>query len=289
MEYAIGLGALIVGFVIGKVLSSSDKKQLAELKEQLDAAQDELKKKKGGSGGKGDGASSKDLTAAQAKIKELEKTVADQKQQLSEAKSGKSSGGDDKQADAKIRQAEKLAQEAQQRAAQLEHALATVQQEHSALKASFEQHQNEIKKLRAEASTRGDQRGSDTTDTTALFADASGSIDKILKLLTEHEGQRASVLADSNGIVVAASGDSSMKDGIAASAQIIAQVSGKLKDMVPMSGIASFSVQDDKNTVLAARTFQSSGELLALATFGSRLPAPKVLESATNNLKLCLE
>jgi len=192
------------------------------------------------------------------------------------------------QAEGRLRQAEKLASDSSRQAAELEQQVQQLHQQVAAASSEAQQKAQESSRLRAEVQAHtGNSAG--LGDSVELFADANGSLEQILGVLVEKEGQRSAVLADANGIVVASAGDSGLKDGIAAAAQLFSTVSNQFEGMVPFGHIKAFAIQDGEHVVIAGRTFAAAGEIVALATYGSRSPNDRTLDGAMASLSAALD
>jgi len=122
-----------------------------------------------------------------------------------------------------------------------------------------------------------------------LFADTGDSLNDILGVVANDQQQQAVVLSDANGIVVAASGDKELKDGMAATTQLVDGLTRQLDGMVPFSRLDFFYLQDGDSKVIAGRTFECAGETLGIATYGDSRPAELVLEEAMSHVKVVLD
>lgn len=129
----------------------------------------------------------------------------------------------------------------------------------------------------------------DTTDLDKLFDSAGDSLNHILGVLVENQGQRSAVISDANGIVVAAAGDKEIKDGMAATSQLVDGLTRQLDGMVPFSQLDFFCLQDSDSNIITGRAFQCTGETLGLATYGDSKPDEYVLDRAMSNLKGVLD
>ncbi|MCC6748764.1 MAG: hypothetical protein IT371_13980 [Deltaproteobacteria bacterium] len=301
-------GAALAGGILGYVIALSSSKKAAataearaeELEKTLEKVQKEaaeaasLKeaRAKAEEGQKSAGEKAKGLE------KELEKLRAEAKkaeEQLKESESAAAKAAEQasgylaakQQAEGRAQQAQGAADEAQQRAAQLEHELATVQQEQASLRQQLTGRGEELQRLRAELSSQRPAGGSSLEEAVELFSQSDGTPDGILRLLLEGEGQKTAVVADTNGMVVAAAGEPNLKEGVAAAAQLFSVLGGQLRGMVPFGQVKAFRLQDGHG-VIAGRTFEYAGETMALATYGLRSPNDRALDGATANLSATL-
>jgi hypothetical protein len=133
------------------------------------------------------------------------------------------------------------------------------------------------------------QASSNLEETMEAFDASDGSLDGVLKTLMDAEGQKAAVLADANGIIVAGVGDPSLREGMAATSQLVGSLCTQLVDMVPFSSVRSYYLQDTQSNVIAGRAFNCSGETIGLATYGPRIPSDRLLDGAMANLSAILD
>ncbi|MFH1131867.1 MAG: hypothetical protein V1754_11070 [Pseudomonadota bacterium] len=195
------------------------------------------------------------------------------------------------QAEGKAKQAEEMASKAQAQIDSLRAALSQTQEAHAKLESEIQKRVGEAKRLRANVNALQDgiKPISTLEDSVGLFAEASGSLGEILKILVEREGQDAAVLADTNGIVISAVGEVDLKDGMAAASQLVMNLGSRLQGMVTFGTIKSFTLQDVELRVLAGGTFDAAGEQVVLATFGSQAPAARTIDGAIASLSAVLE
>ncbi len=178
------------------------------------------------------------------------------------------------QAEGRAAQAEKLATDHAARGAQIEAELTQTRTQISEDRKLLAKQEAELTAARAGKST----------DVAALFAPAKGAFDKILDVLLKSQHQTAAVLADTNGIVIAATGDKNLRDGIAAVAQMLTRFGTKFEGMIPFNVVQGFDLRDSESHVIAGRASTLSGEVVALATYGPQSPNADVLDAAMKNL-----
>lgn len=194
------------------------------------------------------------------------------------------------QAEGRLKQAEKLASESVQRLEATDERLKQLLDEREAMAAAENKRNDEIRRLRAELSAAHEATGGAGLDSSVeVFADNDGSLQRVLQTLLDHEGLRAAVLADTNGIVIASAGEAVLREGIAATAQLMSTIGGRFEGMVPFGDIRAFALRDAESVAIAGRTFTAAGETVALATYGSRIPNERVLDGAMASLNAALE
>jgi myosin heavy subunit len=186
------------------------------------------------------------------------------------------------QAEGRMKQAEMLAGQSRQEVHQLE---AQVQQLIAEKNRFREQAAQQGKRLQTSAPAAAESAASPIE----AFGDSGGSLEGVLQVLLEQEGQSAAVLADANGIVVSAVGDNSLKDGIAATSRLVDSLVKQLDGMVPFTSLRSYCFQDEASNVLTGRAFACAGETVGLATYGPREPAGRIMDGAMANLSAILE
>jgi multidrug efflux pump subunit AcrA (membrane-fusion protein) len=222
------------------------------------------------------------LTKAQAHVVELDAARA---KVAAQAEAGVASRT---QAEGRAKQAEAHALELQRRLEQAGAQLAATQGELAALKEAGDRRTREVQKLRSEVASLK-RSATSLEEAMEVFAGTEGSLEKTLAALMDAEGQKAAVLADANGIVIAAVGDPALKEGMAATSQLVGSMCTQLVDMVPFSSVRAFLLQDTQSNVIAGRSFVCSGESVGLATYGARVPADRVMDGAMANLSAALE
>ncbi|MBK8479641.1 MAG: hypothetical protein IPL40_00455 [Proteobacteria bacterium] len=194
------------------------------------------------------------------------------------------------QAEGRLKQAEKLASESVQRLEATDERLKHLLEERDAIATAEAKRNDEIRRLRAELSAAHDAAGGAGLESSVeVFADTDGSLQRVLQTLLDHEGLRAAVLADANGIVIAAAGETVLREGIAATAQMMSTIGGRFEGMVPFGIVRAFAIRDAEAVAIAGRTFHAAGETLALATYGNRAPNERVLDGAMASLNAALE
>jgi len=233
----------------------------------------------------------KELDNAKQRAEELADALDKSKKNLKDAESAKKKHLEEakklekaaKDAESKAKQVESVAKEAESKAKQLEEQAREVESKAKQLEQEAAAKAKEVHKLQEDLKKAGNGASKGAT-----FDAVKGDLDGILKVLCEHEGQEAAVIADANGIVVAAFGNTNVKEGMAAAANRITKISDQLKGMVDFAQVSAFRISDSGNKVIAGRTFDIAGEMLALATVGGNVPSDKSLDSAMENLSAAL-
>lgn len=312
----IGLvGGLVIGYGIGFVMA---KRKATELEDELASAKKELQSIKKTTG--------KELDANKAKLSEAEKKLEQAKQEAArhrqaleeQTKNAAAERGQLEQlqasiqeletarakaaeladahqqgrvqAEGRMKQAEKLAEQSRDEVHKLETQIQQLVGEKERLKEQTERQGKEIQRIRAEGSSvKGDAASSGLEQSVEAFGTADGSLEGVLNVLLEAEGQTAAVLADTNGIVVSAVGDKNLRDGIAATSRLVDSLIQQLEGMVPFTTLRAYCLQDEASNVLTGRAFKCAGEVVGLATFGPRPPADRVMDGAQANLSAILE
>ena len=288
---AIGGGiGIVVGLVIAKAMGGNKVAEaMAELDRVRSKAADEQNRTKAEATKAADQvkqaetkiqSATTELQAAQKKLQAIE---ADKKKVEQQSEGHQKAR---QQAEGRLKQAEKLTEDSRKQVEAAKAELDTVRKEYDAFKKSTADDAAEIRRLRADLAATG-KEGSAATDN--AFADANGSLDKVLETLLDKEGQRAAVLADSNGIVIASAGDKDLRDGLAAAAELLSKVGGQFGGVIPLGTVRGFSLADAESLVLSGRAFDAAGEKLALATYGSRRPNEQILDGAMASLSSALE
>lgn len=304
--------SLALGFLVGGGLSAVlvllwSQRSSGRLAEELQQARAELQKNKTTAEQlkttqQGEAEAKRQLEAYKSKVSSLERAVATHIKELSELKAAIGSAetardqaleqanahhASRQQAEGRLKQAERLASDSAKKLEELMADFKRAQQESTSLGEVVKRRGEEIKRLRAEMEQgRG---GSDLESSVELFADAEGSLRQILDILVSREALQAAVLADSRGMVVASAGDEELRDGIAAAAQLFSKTSSTFDGMLPFGALQAFSVRDGQSVVIAGRTFDASGEQVALCTYGSRPPSERALDGAMASLSAALE
>ena len=192
---------------------------------------------------------------------------------------------------------EKSLQSAEHKMEDLEAELATAQQAVTTLQQQLgdKEQENEALAARLEAAPTAASAPAapaeelDSAAVAELFAGTDDSLNDILGVLVNNEGQQAAVISDANGIVVAASGEKDLKDGMAATTQLVDGLTRQLDGMVPFEKLEFFCLQDDASKIIAGKTFYCAGETLGLATYGERRPAEQMLVEAMGRVKGVLD
>lgn len=274
-----------------KERTSSVEKELGQARERGDKLSAELKAAKEGAEEAAKKAKA-ELTTEKEKISALETKLSASDGELTKAKAEKQTAEKavaERKAEADKARAEgdKARADADRTKAELEQARADAAKAQS----SADKLAAEISQLHGELETArksGGSNGKASVDNRAMFAKANGSLDEILRILIETEGQDAAVIADLHGSILASAGDSALKEGIAIAAGRIAKLSSQLGSVVPLQGISSFSIGDDKDCVFSGRAMNCSGELVAVATMGKRSPSDGNFDGAAANINATL-
>ena len=226
---------------------------------------------------------------ARAEVTRLADTVsASESARIQALEQAKAHQAARQQAEGKARQTQGQATEALRLAEELETQRTKLQDDIDKLRADLQARTSQLNQLQADMDSGSPEDGRSRAGAEA-YAKAGASLDKILNVVLEECKQRAVVLADANGIVISAAGDNSLKDGMAATAQVIAQLSKQIHGVVPFETVKAFRMQDGESAVIAGRTFQISGELISLATYGSMIPGDRMLDGAMSNLNAALQ
>ena len=275
---SIGIG-VVAGVVVGAVVGSAvGKGKAAELESRvgkLERERDKVSKQlKSGE---------KELEKAKERAEELAGALDKSKKNLKDSESAKKKHLEEaKKLEKMAKDAESKAKKVEVQAKEIEEQAKEVETKAKALEEEAAEKAKQVHKLQEDLKNAGNGAGSATYD------DVKGDLDGILKVLCEHEGQEAAVIADANGIVVAAFGNSNVKEGMAAAANRITKISDQLKGMVDFAEVSTFRISDAGNKVIAGRTFDVAGEMLALATVGANMPSDRSLDGAMENLSSAL-
>jgi hypothetical protein len=303
---ALALGAVagvIVGFLIA---SASAKKAKAELGARLVQIKEELSRIRRETSEQVSGLKSsheeaeKALETARGKVSALEQAVGQSREQanqlstsLQEAEAARARLKEEaaahqaarQQAEGKSRQTQEQASAAQRNLEDLNKRLQEALEKNASLSDIADRRAKELRQLKSDLSP---ETAAGLDQSVEAFAEAAGSLTDILRVLLVAEDQKAVVVADANGIVVAGSGDNSIREGMAAASQLVTSLSGQLQGVLPFKSMRAFLIQDD-NSVLAGRTFDVTGEMVALATFGPQEPGRRMLDGAMANVSAALE
>ncbi len=313
---AVLIGAAgVVGLAIGFIIALSQKnKAVAEYEKRLEEARQKLEqvRKEAGEHMEKERAraveAEKKTAQTDEKLAALQKSSEEQKRELgaklketqaslAEAESGRSKAlaqaeanlNGKTQAEGRAKQAETHGAQLQKKVEELEGSLQAAQGEAATHAEAADRRAKEIQKLRAEVASLKRQTSAGLEESMEIFAGTEGSLEGTLKALMDAEGQKAAVLADANGIVVAAVGEKSVREGMAATSQLVGSMCTQLVDMVPFSSVRAFVLQDTQSNVIAGRSFVTNGETVGLATYGPRVPSDRVLDGAMANLSAALE
>ncbi len=108
----------------------------------------------------------------------------------------------------------------------------------------------------------------------AAAPELSTSLELGLRDLTRREeGCRAAVLADYRGLLIAAYGDASHRDEIAAAASILTTAAERLRELLPLGEATCFTLVDEHETFFRARLLGWGDERFLLGTLGAAPPA----------------
>ncbi|MBT8494373.1 MAG: hypothetical protein KJO07_15060 [Deltaproteobacteria bacterium] len=271
VSIAIGVAAGgVLGAVVGASMSKGKAAELENKLGKLEKERDKVKKQlKSGED---------ELDKAKQRAEELAGALDDSKKNLKDLESAKKKHLEDaKRLETKAKDLEKHAKAAEKHAKALEGKAKEAEKEaHDAAEDAKEKAALAVK-LQEDLKKAG---GSSSADYKGVENDLNG----ILKVLCEHEKQEAAVVSDANGIVVAAYGDGGVKEGMAAAANRITKIGDQLKGMVDFKQVSTFRISDSSNNVIAGRTFDAAGEMLALATVGAQTPSDGSLDNAMKHL-----
>jgi myosin heavy subunit len=312
MQY---LPLLVIGGVVGAVFGYlmsylSKKNEIADWEKRLGEARDRLEVAKRDAGADVDKertrAREAERKASEAgeRVAALEKALEHTKSQLrqaeadlqeAEAARAKAVAQVDagatgrQQAETRCKQAEATALQAQMSLEEAQAGLSSAREEIATLKESADRRTKEVQRLRSDVASF--KRGSDSglEESVEVFAGSDGSLEGILATLMDAEGQKAAVLADANGIIVSAAGEPSLREGMAATSQLVGSMCTQLVGMVPFSSVRSYCLQDTQSNVIAGRAFVCAGETIGLATYGQRIPSDRILDGAMASLSAALD
>jgi multidrug efflux pump subunit AcrA (membrane-fusion protein) len=307
-----GAGGLVLGFIIGFVIAKSGaKKAIAEQEERAQEIQHKLESAKKEAAAhlekernraleaeKKLAEATQQITALQgsldqqkAQVKQLQNSLAESEAMRAKAVSqAEAHANARQQAEGRVKQAEATASQAQQALGTSQNQVSTLQSKLRELEEAVERRNREVQKLRGEVSALRRSGGdAGLEESASAFSDNDGTLESILRNLVEQEGQRAAVLADANGIIVAAVGEAGLKEGMAATSHLVGSMCTQLVDMVPFASIRSYSLQDTQTNIIAGRAFVCQGETVGLVTYGSRQPSDRVLDGAMAGLSAVLE
>ncbi|MCA9671185.1 MAG: hypothetical protein KC503_36555 [Myxococcales bacterium] len=309
---SLGIGAggglaigLIVGIMMGKSKAAQLEEQLSSAQKAVDKAKSDARKKIEAAEGNTDEIKTK-LAAAEKKASDLAKKTQEAQDQASQlttslqeveaarAKAVEQASAHQtarQQAEGKARQLEQQVSEALSATKSAESRAKQVGDELAQAQDTAKRKAAEVERLRAalKEGGGGNASASGLDASVEIFAESAGNLQGILQTLLESESQRAAVLADSNGIIVAAAGDKQLRENVAAAAQMLNQLGSQVGTVVPFKTLKSFSISDSSETVIAGRAFSVSGETVSLATLGQQSPNERLLDGAMANLTAALE
>jgi len=311
---AAGVIGLAIGFIIALVQKN---KAVAEYEQRLEEARQKLEPVRKEAGDHRDKEraravdAEKKMTLAEEKVASLQKSAEEKKREMAElngqltktqanlaeveaarakaAEQAEANLNGRTQAEGRAKQAEAHGSQLQKQLDEVRSELQTAQGEIAAQKEAADRRGKEIQKLRAEVTSLKRASSAGLEEAMEVFAGTEGSLEGTLKALMDAEGQKAAVLADANGIVVAAVGEKAVHEGMAATSQLIGSMCTQLVDMVPFSSVRAYILQDTQSNVIAGRSFVTNGETVGLATYGPRIPSDRVLDGAMANLSAALD
>lgn len=97
-------------------------------------------------------------------------------------------------------------------------------------------------------------------------------------LIREETGGRAVVLADTRGLVIAAAGEARYQNELAAASSVAADVSDRIRNLLPFSEAAILHMVDVNSVVMRTRWLRWQEETLALSVLGFRDEPPDPTE-----------
>ncbi len=93
-----------------------------------------------------------------------------------------------------------------------------------------------------------------------------------LSALVGGSGPRTAVLADAQGFLIAAAGESVAEEGLAAFAAVAGEMVTRARMLLPLADVRSVRVTDENHMVLTCHLFTSAGEGLGVTTLGPGEP-----------------
>ena len=93
-----------------------------------------------------------------------------------------------------------------------------------------------------------------------------------LSALVGEGGPRTAVLADKQGFLIAAAGESVAEEGLAAFAAVAGEMVARARMLLPLADVRQVRVTDANRMVLTCHLFDSAGEGLGVATLGPGEP-----------------
>jgi len=119
----------------------------------------------------------------------------------------------------------------------------------------------------------GIEQGPDDMPVSTGAPELSATLELGLRQLCKREqGCRAAVLADYRGLLIAAYGEASHRDELAAGASILTSAAERLRELLPLGEAASFTLLDEHDIVFRARLLSWGDERFLLATLGAAPP-----------------
>jgi hypothetical protein len=121
------------------------------------------------------------------------------------------------QAEGRLKQAETLTAQVQQELGKAQQQIQTLEKNKATVEKKAQQQAKEIERLRSAGDTApAGESTAGLEGSVEAFANSDGTLESVLKVLMEQEGQTAAVLSDANGIIVAGAGDNGLREGMAA-------------------------------------------------------------------------
>jgi chromosome segregation ATPase len=123
------------------------------------------------------------------------------------------------------------------------------------------------------------------TDGPSAAGTVGGTLDDRLGELTRHGRYSAAVLADVQGLPLAASGAKPHHESLAAVSSLVREMATRARDLLPLSSPTLIEIVDANDIGVRSRLFSAENETLVLTTLGNRLsPADKVVEGLIASL-----
>lgn len=117
----------------------------------------------------------------------------------------------------------------------------------------------------------------------------SGAIGDLVMQLASKRGIHSAVLADAQGLAFTGVGLPRFRDGIAAYAGLLGQLTAHSSEFIPMSDISSCSLRDEHDLVFSCWLFRVGNEAFTLSTLSAvDAPNEQVMRNTIDNLALAL-
>jgi hypothetical protein len=157
------------------------------------------------------------------------------------------------------------------------------------LQSAKDTHANELKKLKEQlSSAEAESAGGDVTRLEEKLKGAGKGLDQILAAFVGDQGQKAALLSDDTGIMIASAGDTDTIDGAAAAASMLTSIPKQLNNLVPLKKHFTFQLEDGTNSIVG-KAFESHGELVALTTVGPHAPSANSINITLDSLTTALK